>query len=91
MFAVAQVDQGRTVRTLMVPRAAVIEDANTNSFRVFVIDRDNRARLRVVLLAPRQSGDTVRLVSGVKEGERVATTSLNQLYDSAPVTHAETR
>jgi RND family efflux transporter MFP subunit len=91
MFAVAQIDQGRTVRTLMVPRAAVIEDANTNSFRVFAIDRESRARLRVVLLAPRQSGDTVRIVSGVKEGERVATSNLNQLYDSAPVTHAETR
>jgi RND family efflux transporter MFP subunit len=91
MFAVAQIDQGRTVRTLTVPRAAVIEDANTNSFRVFAIDRENRARLRVVLLAPRQSGDTVRIVSGVKEGERVATTNLNQLYDSAPVTRAEAR
>jgi RND family efflux transporter MFP subunit len=85
MFAVAQVDQGRTARTLIVPRAAVIEDANTNSYRVFIIDRENRARLRVVLLAPRQSGDTVHLVSGVKEGERVATSSLAQLYDSAPV------
>jgi membrane fusion protein (multidrug efflux system) len=91
MFAVAQVDQGRTVRTLIVPRAAVIEDANTNSFRVFAVDRQNRARLRVVLLAPRQSGETLRLVSGVKEGERVAVTNLNQLYDSAPVTHAEAR
>ena len=91
MFAVAQIDQGRTTRALIVPRAAVIEDANTNSFRVFAIDRDNRARLRVVLLAPRQSGDTVRLVSGVKEGERVATSNLNQLYDSAAVTRAETR
>jgi membrane fusion protein, multidrug efflux system len=91
MFAVAQVDQGRTVRTLIVPRAAVIEDANTNSFRVFAVDRQNRARLRVVLLAPRQSGETLRLVSGVKEGERVAVTNLNQLYDSAQVTHAEAR
>jgi len=91
MFAVAQVDQGRTVRTLIVPRAAVIEDANTNSFRVFAVDRQNRARLRVVLLAPRQSGETLRLVSGVKEGERVAVSNLNQLYDSAQVTHAEAR
>jgi RND family efflux transporter MFP subunit len=91
MFAVAQVDQGRAARALIVPRAAVIEDANTNSFRAFVVDRDNRARLRVVLLAPRQSGDTIRLVAGVKEGERVATSNLNRLYDSAPVSHAEAR
>jgi hypothetical protein len=55
------------------------------------VDRQNRARLRVVLLAPRQSGETLRLVSGVKEGERVAVTNLNQLYDSAQVTHAEAR
>jgi RND family efflux transporter MFP subunit len=85
MFAVAQIDQGRTVRVLRVPRAAVIEDANTNSFRVFVIDADNQARLRVVQLAPRQTGDVIRLAAGVKEGERVAVTALAQLYDSAPV------
>jgi hypothetical protein len=52
---------------------------------VFVIDADNQARLRVVQLAPRQTGDVIRLAAGVKEGERVALTALAQLYDSAPV------
>lgn len=86
MFAVATIDQGRTSRVLTVPRAAVVEDVNTNSWRVFVIDKENRARLRVVQLAPRQSGDRVQLLGGVSEGELVATTRLGDLYDSAPVT-----
>jgi RND family efflux transporter MFP subunit len=86
MFAVASIDQGRTERALLVPKRAVIEDANTNSYRVYVVDKDNVARLRVVQLAARQQGDAVRILSGVAEGERVATTSLADLYDGASVT-----
>lgn len=56
MFAVATIDQGRTRRALLVPRRAVVEDANTNSFRVYVIDDQNRARIRVVQLAARRKG-----------------------------------
>jgi RND family efflux transporter MFP subunit len=86
MFAVAMIDQGRTTRALFVPRAAVVEDVNTNSWRVFVIGDDNRAQLRVVQLAARQSGNEIRVVSGINEGERVATSRLGDLYDTAPVT-----
>lgn len=85
MFAVATIDQGRTTRRLLVPRAAAVEDVNTNSWRVFVIDDESRARLRVVQLASRQSGDVLRLLGGVEEGERVATSNLGALYDSALV------
>jgi RND family efflux transporter MFP subunit len=92
MFAVASVDQGRTERALLVPRRAVVEDVNTNSFRVFVIDRDNRARLRVVQLAARQTqAEATKLLGGVKEGERVATTNLADLYDGAAVTVTDAR
>jgi membrane fusion protein, multidrug efflux system len=87
MFAVASVDQGRTERAMLVPARAVIEDVNTNSHRVFVIDKENRARLRVVQLAARQNQKgMVKIISGVKEGERVATSGLGELYDGAPVT-----
>ncbi|HET7218341.1 MAG TPA: efflux RND transporter periplasmic adaptor subunit [Vicinamibacterales bacterium] len=85
MFAVATIDQGRTVKTMLVPRRAVIEDANTNSYRVFVIDKENRARLRVVQLAARDAGDNIRIVSGIQAGDRVATSNLAQLYDGAEV------
>jgi RND family efflux transporter MFP subunit len=89
MFAVATIDQGRTERAMLVPQRAVVEDINTNSYRVFVVDKDNKARLRVVQLAARQprEGHT-KLLSGVNEGERVATSNLADLYDGAPVTMA---
>lgn len=86
MFAVAAVDQGRTQRALIVPRRAVVEDVNTNSFRVFVVDDQNKARLRVVQLAARQQGETTRILTGIKEGERVATSNLADLYDGVAVT-----
>jgi membrane fusion protein (multidrug efflux system) len=86
MFAVAAVDQGRTARAMLVPRRAVIEDVNTNSYRVFAIDKDNRARIRVVQLAARQQGDTIKIVSGIEEGDRVAASNLAELYDGAEVT-----
>jgi RND family efflux transporter MFP subunit len=85
MFAVATIDQGRTARAVMVPRKAVVEDVNTNSYRTFVIDAQGRASLRVVQLAARQQGDTVKILTGIKEGERVATSNLADLYDGAQV------
>jgi RND family efflux transporter MFP subunit len=89
MFAVATIDQGQTTRVLFVPRDALIEDVNTNSWRVFVINAEQRAELRVVQLAPRQSGGPIELRAGVAEGERVALTRLGDLYDGAPVTVVE--
>lgn len=86
MFAVTTIDQGRTDRALLVPARAVIEDVNTNSYRVFVVDEDERARIRVVQLAARQSQPgSVKILSGVAEGERVATSNLADLYDGAAV------
>ena len=87
MFAVASIDQGRTERAMLVPKRSVIEDVNTNSFRVFVVDTDNKARVRVVQLAARQTQpDSTKILTGIKEGERVATTNLADLYDGAMVT-----
>lgn len=86
MFAVANIDQGRTSKVMVVPARAVIADANTNSYRVFVIDKDNKARLRVVQLAARDSGDSTRILSGIAENDRVATSNLADLYEGADVT-----
>lgn len=86
MFAVATIAQGRVERALLVPKRSVIEDVNTNSHRLFVVDQENKARLRVVQLAARQTdAERIKLLSGVKEGERVATSNLADLYDGAPV------
>jgi len=88
MFAVATINQGRLERAYFVPKMAVAEDVNTDSYRVFVIDQSGHARLRVVQIAARGTSDPVRLVEGVKEGERVATSRLADLYDGAAVSVA---
>jgi hypothetical protein len=74
------------MKTMLVPARAVIEDANTNSYRVFIVDKENRSRLRVVQLGAREVGDTIRILSGIQEADRVATSNLAQLYDGAEVT-----
>ena len=72
---------------MLVPKRAVIEDVNTNSFRVFVVDKENKARVRVVQLAARQNQpEATKILTGIKEGERVATSNLADLYDGAVVT-----
>jgi hypothetical protein len=72
---------------MLVPKRSVIEDVNTNSFRVFVVDKDNVARVRVVQLAARQNQpESTKILTGIKEGERVATSNLADLYDGAVVT-----
>lgn len=83
MFATARVLQSEGGEGIFVSRAAVIEDQNTNSFRVFVIEGDT-ARLRVVQIGE-QDGDMVRIVSGVSAGETIATSNLDQLFDGATV------
>ena len=86
MFGVATVALGKDETALLVPRTAIVEDANTNSFRVFVIDDESRARLRVVRMAPGvANAEEQRLMSGVEAGERVAISALADLYDSALV------
>ena len=48
---------------MLVPKRAVVEDVNTNSFRVFVVDKENIARVRVVQLAARQNQPRARRFS----------------------------
>ena len=55
---------------------------------MFVIDKDNKARLRVVQLAARDRGETTRIVSGISDNDRVATSNLAELYEGADVTVA---
>ena len=83
MFATAQVALGDTARAVFVPKAAVLPDPNTNSFRVFTV-KDNVARLRIVQPGAEQAG-TVRILSGIDAGDQVATTGFEQLFDGAAV------
>jgi multidrug efflux pump subunit AcrA (membrane-fusion protein) len=83
MFATAKIIRKGGGMAVFVPRAAVFSDQNTQSYRVFVIEGDT-AKLRVVQLGP-EEGELMQILSGVKEGEVVATSNLAQLYEGARV------
>lgn len=84
MFATARIVRQGGNRAVFVPRAAVLSDQNTQSFRVFVIQGDT-AKLRVVQIGS-EEGDLIQILSGVNADETVATSNLQQLYEGARVT-----
>ncbi|HWS99429.1 MAG TPA: efflux RND transporter periplasmic adaptor subunit [Pyrinomonadaceae bacterium] len=83
MFATARIVRQGANTSVFVPRAAVLGDPNTQSYRVFVIQGDV-AKLRVVQIGT-EEGDTVQILSGVNADEVVATSNLEQLYEGARV------
>lgn len=87
MFATGRLLQAGGENGIFVPKSAVIEDRNTNSRRVFTIV-DGAARL-VVIQTGEEEGDAVRVTSGLDGTETVATTNVNQLFDSVPVRVAQ--
>ncbi|HYO62533.1 MAG TPA: efflux RND transporter periplasmic adaptor subunit [Pyrinomonadaceae bacterium] len=83
MFVTARITREGGNRAVYVPRAAVLSDPNTKSFRVFVIQNDV-AKLRVVQLGS-EEGDWFQILSGVNADELLATSNLQQLYEGARV------
>ena len=83
MFATARIVRQGGNRAVYVPRAAVLSDQNTQSYRVFVIQGDT-AKLRVVQIGT-EEGDLIQILSGVNADETVATSNLQQLYEGATV------
>ncbi len=83
MFATAKITkQGGNVG-IFVPRAAVLNDQTTQSYRVFVIE-EGVAKLRVVQIGT-EEGDTVQILNGINGDEKVVTSNLPQLYEGAKV------
>jgi multidrug efflux pump subunit AcrA (membrane-fusion protein) len=83
MFATARIARQGGSRAVYVPRAAVLSDPNTQSYRVFVIQGDT-AKLRVVQIGT-EEGDVIQILSGVEPDEVVATANLQQLFEGARV------
>jgi membrane fusion protein, multidrug efflux system len=84
MFATARVLQPEGEKGIFIPNAAVIVETNTNSLGVYVIDADGTARLRTIQIdESTRDNEQIRILSGVSEGERVATTNTEQLFDGA--------
>ncbi|MFN2493390.1 MAG: efflux RND transporter periplasmic adaptor subunit [Pyrinomonadaceae bacterium] len=83
MFATGKIVRKGGGAAVFVPRSAVFSDQNTQSYRAFVIEGDI-AKLRVLQLGP-EEGDMLQIVSGINEGEVLATSNLAQLYEGARV------
>lgn len=83
MFVTARITLSGGNQSIFVPREAVVNDQNTNSSRVFVV-QGTTAHLRVVQVGDEENG-MVQILSGVQAGEEVATSNLQQLYEGAKV------
>jgi RND family efflux transporter MFP subunit len=80
-FATARIEQASTKPGILVPSAAVRTISGTS--RVFVVATD-RAEERLVTVGE-PVDDLVEVTTGLKTGERVATSNVNQLVDGARV------
>ncbi|MEP6782251.1 MAG: efflux RND transporter periplasmic adaptor subunit [Acidobacteriota bacterium] len=80
-FATAQIEEANKRPGILVPSAAIRTIAGTA--RVFVINND-RAEERVVMTG-QAVGDQVEIVSGLKAGEKLASSAINQLVDGVRV------
>jgi multidrug efflux pump subunit AcrA (membrane-fusion protein) len=83
MFATARIARAGGTRAVYVPRTAVFSDQNTQSYRIFVIEKDT-AKLRVVQIGTEEGGH-IQILSGVNADETVATSNLQQLFEGARV------
>jgi multidrug efflux pump subunit AcrA (membrane-fusion protein) len=83
MFVTARITLPGGNQSIFVPREAVVNDQNTNSYRVFVV-QGTTAHLRVVQIGDEENG-MVQILSGVQGNEEVATSNLQQLYEGAKV------
>ncbi len=80
-FATVRITQGKGKQAVMIPKSAVKAEGDTN--KVFVI-KDGRASERTVKVGILEN-DLIEIQNGVQEGESVATSNVNVLYDGVAV------
>lgn len=80
-FAVATIELGSR-EAILVPRSAI--DTFAGSHRVFVVSADGRVAARAVTL-DRDLGAEVAIAAGIRAGELVAISRLEQLVEGVPV------
>lgn len=80
-FAVVRIAQSKPKSTVMIPKTAVKAEGETN--KAFVI-KDGRAEERIVKVGILEN-DLIEIQNGIQEGESVATSNINVLYDGVAV------
>lgn len=80
-FATVRITQGKGKQAVMIPKTAVKAEGDTN--KIFVI-KDGRATERTVTVGILEN-DLIEIQNGIQEGESVATSNINVLYDGVQV------
>ena len=80
-FATVRITQGKVKPTVMIPKTAVKTEGDLN--KVFVI-KTGRAEERTVRVGILEN-DLIEIQNGVQEGESVAVSNVNVLYDGVAV------
>lgn len=80
-FATVRITQAAAKPTIMVPTTAVKTEGDTN--KIFVV-KDGRAEERTVKLGVLEN-DKIEVQQGISEGEHVAVSNLNQIYDGVQI------
>ncbi|GIU81361.1 MAG: hypothetical protein KatS3mg006_0425 [Pyrinomonadaceae bacterium] len=80
-FASVRIAKDKPKTTVMIPTSAVRTEGNKT--KVFVV-KDGRAEERTVKLGI-QNGNLIEVQQGVKEGEMIAVTNIERLFDGAKV------
>ncbi len=83
MFATARIQQPGTVPGIFIPASAAQMQTDSATAQIYVIEGDT-ARVRVVQLGEKE-GELVRIVTGLKGDEVIATNQLEQLFDGAVI------
>lgn len=81
-FARIEVVADTVYGALLIPQTAVVQTQNVYS--VYVLDKDNRARQRIVTLGGTY-GDRRIVTSGVNADERIVTSGFHKLREGAVV------
>lgn len=80
MFGRGSIAIGSSVQGILVPKLAVFERGALTA--VWAVDKDNIARMRLVLLG-KPTGDQVEILSGLSSGDRIVTAELAKVSDNA--------
>jgi RND family efflux transporter MFP subunit len=83
MYGTAIFHFGNATPVVVVPRTAFVGSVSSN--QVFVVDKDQKARLRSVV-AGRVFGDKVEVLQGLNESESIITSGQINLSDGSKVT-----
>ncbi|CAG9295482.1 MdtA/MuxA family multidrug efflux RND transporter periplasmic adaptor subunit [Celerinatantimonas diazotrophica] len=77
--------QIKTLKDAIVAPQAAVQLSSSGKF-VYVIDKKDKAHKKVVVTGPPDGDDRIVIVKGLKAGQQVATTGIDDLFEGSQVT-----